>query len=31
MPELGAVHLPAMWVPGKHQRSWLRGDLLAGV
>jgi hypothetical protein len=29
--ELGAVHLPGMWVSGKHQQSWLRGDLLAGV
>ena len=31
MLELGAVHLPGMWVPGKHRRSWLRGDLLAEV
>ena len=31
MLELGAVHLPGMWVPGTHRRSWLHGDLLAGV
>jgi hypothetical protein len=24
-------YLPGLWVLRKHQRSWLRGDLLAGV
>ena len=30
-PPFPQRYLPGLWVLRKHQRSWLRGDLLAGV